>query len=62
MARNSLPDNSTKRFDLFMISQSFKRCRYDSCVYVRKGKYGSLVYLLVYVDDMLIAAKNKEGI
>ena len=45
-----------------MISHNFKRCTYDSCVYFRRCDDESFVYLLLYVDDMLIAAKEKEGI
>ena len=48
-----------KRFDLFMLAHGFKRSNYDSCVYI-KFVNGSLIYLLLYVDDMLIAAKSKE--
>ncbi|WVZ81831.1 hypothetical protein U9M48_029166 [Paspalum notatum var. saurae] len=50
-----------KRFDSFMISQGFKRSDYDSCVYLKTVK-GSTIYLLLYVDDMLIAAKDKNEI
>lgn len=50
-----------KRFDSFMISQGFKRSNYDSCIYLKIIK-GSTIYLLLYVDDMLIAAKDKEEI
>ncbi|WVZ64637.1 hypothetical protein U9M48_014131 [Paspalum notatum var. saurae] len=50
-----------KRFDSFMISQGFKRSDYDSCVYLKIVK-GSTIYLLLYVDDMLIAAKDKNEI
>ena len=46
-----------KRFDTFMLSQGFKRSNYDSCVYL-KTVNGSTIYLLLYVDDMLIAAKS----
>ncbi|KAJ8640321.1 hypothetical protein MRB53_017015 [Persea americana] len=31
---------------------------YDNCVYHKKHSNGSYVYLLLYVDDMLIAAKD----
>lgn len=34
------------------------RSDYDSCVYHRKLPDGSFVYFLLYVDDMLIAAKS----
>lgn len=44
-----------------MISQGFKRSNYDSCVYLKTIK-GSPIYLLLYVDDMLIAAKDKKEI
>jgi hypothetical protein len=47
-----------KRFDTFMIGHGYSRSEYDNCVYHRKLSDGSLVYLLLYVDDMLIAAKN----
>ncbi|KAL4590248.1 hypothetical protein LXL04_003174 [Taraxacum kok-saghyz] len=40
----------------------FKRCTRDSCVYYRKCDDGSMIYLLLYVDDMLIAAKNMKEI
>jgi hypothetical protein len=44
-----------------MISHGFKRSDYDSCVYL-KIVNGSAIYLLFYVDDMLIAAKEKSEI
>ena len=50
-----------KRFDTFMLSQGFKRSNYDSCVYL-KTVNGSTIYLLLYVDDMLIAAKSMSEI
>ncbi|KAG8480197.1 hypothetical protein CXB51_024909 [Gossypium anomalum] len=51
-----------KRFDSFMTSHDFKRSSFDSCVYFKKNNDGSFVYLLLYVDDMLIAAKDKREI
>jgi hypothetical protein len=50
-----------KMFDSFMISNGFKRSRYDSYVYI-KFVNGSPIYLLLYVDDLLIAAKSKKEI
>ncbi|KAK1696743.1 hypothetical protein QYE76_013440 [Lolium multiflorum] len=50
-----------KMFDSFMIAHKFKRSQYDSCVYI-KFVNGSPIYLLLYVDDMLIAAKSKKEI
>ncbi|KAG8486221.1 hypothetical protein CXB51_019619 [Gossypium anomalum] len=51
-----------KRFDSFMTSHDFKRNSLDSCVYFKKNSDGSFVYLLLYVDDMLIATKDKGEI
>jgi hypothetical protein len=48
-----------KRFDSFMIYNGFKRSQYDSCVYI-KFVNGSPIYLLFYVDDKLMSAKNKK--
>ena len=36
------------------------RCDHDSCIYVRSLEDGSWIYLLLYVDDMLIAFKSKK--
>ncbi|KAG8497142.1 hypothetical protein CXB51_008390 [Gossypium anomalum] len=51
-----------KRFDSFMTFHDFKRSSFDSCVYFKKNSDGSFMYLLLYVDDMLIAAKDKGKI
>ncbi|KAG8492533.1 hypothetical protein CXB51_009766 [Gossypium anomalum] len=48
-----------KRFNSFMTTHDFKRSSFDSCVYFKKNSDGSFVYLLFYVDDMLIATKDK---
>ena len=46
------------RFDTFIIEHGYSRSKYDSCVYHQKLNDGSFVYLLLYVDDMLIVAKD----
>ena len=51
-----------KRFDSYMVGLCYNRSLYDCCVYHNKAKDGSMVYLLLYVDDMLIAAKFKSDI
>lgn len=51
-----------KRFDGFMIKIVYNRSPYDCCVYHSKLKNGSYIYLVLYVDDMLIAAENKSDI
>jgi hypothetical protein len=47
-----------KRFDQFMIRQKYTRSQFDHCVYFRKLQDGTFIYLLLYVDDMLIACKS----
>ncbi|CAM8944240.1 unnamed protein product [Rhodiola kirilowii] len=48
-----------RRFDEFMIKQGYLRSAYDWCIYVSKDEdHNERVYLLLYVDDMLIASRN----
>ena len=56
------PKQWYKRFDSFMTTHEFKRKSFDNCVYLKNSHDGSFIYLLIYVDDMLIAAKHKEEI
>ncbi|KAH9780178.1 hypothetical protein KPL71_007988 [Citrus sinensis] len=50
------------RFDEFMISHGYCRSQYDSCVYFKTLSSEDRIYLLLYVDDMLIACKRREKI
>ena len=43
-----------------MRSQSYVRSSGDSCLYTKKCIDYSYVILILYVDDMLIAGKNKD--
>ncbi|GJY31823.1 retrotransposon protein, putative, ty1-copia subclass [Tanacetum coccineum] len=56
------PRQRYKRFNEYMLSNGFKRSSYDSCVYYRSYVLGEYIYLLLYVDDMLIACKSKAEI
>ncbi|MDV3181238.1 MAG: reverse transcriptase domain-containing protein, partial [Candidatus Phytoplasma australasiaticum] len=47
-----------KRFDSFMINQGYMRSQFDDCIYFQKFDDGSFIYLLLYVDDMLITSRN----
>ncbi|KAJ4714183.1 Retrovirus-related Pol polyprotein from transposon TNT 1-94 [Melia azedarach] len=51
-----------KRFDSYMIEIGYTRSPYDCCVYYSKATNGSLIYLVLYADDMLIAAENKSDV
>lgn len=46
-----------KRFNEFLVSLGFQRSRHDYCLYVKEEKENS-VYLVIYVDDLLIAGKD----
>ncbi|CAL9233575.1 unnamed protein product [Arabidopsis halleri] len=46
----------------FMRKQGFSRSEYDHCVYFRCYGEGKYVYLLLYVDDMLVAAKDQKEV
>ena len=48
-------------FNEFMECLDFKRSDYDYCLYV-KVEYNEYIYVLLYVDDILICNKNKQKI
>ena len=45
-----------------MVENGFGRSIKDACIYFKKLKNDCWVYLLLYVDDMLIASKDKNEI
>ena len=47
------------RFDDFMTKKKYIRSQYDPCVYMMGKTVESKVYLLLYVDDILIASQSK---
>jgi len=49
-----------KRFDYFTINARYNRYKYDSCVYFKQSD--DPTYVLLYVDDTLIATKNKTHV
>ncbi|KAH9689127.1 hypothetical protein KPL70_015374 [Citrus sinensis] len=51
-----------KRFDQFIQGQKYTRSEHNHCVYFRRLPDGVFIYLLLYVDDMLIASKNGDEI
>jgi hypothetical protein len=44
-----------KRFDSFMLAHGYSQNNYDHHIYLKQFTNGYFVYLLLYVDDMLIA-------
>jgi len=59
MDLSSPPGSGTNSYS-FMIKVKHNRCEYDNYVYFKQND--DLTYLLLYVDDMLIAVKNKAHI
>ncbi|GJS49755.1 retrovirus-related pol polyprotein from transposon TNT 1-94 [Tanacetum coccineum] len=53
------PSQWYKRFDEYMLSNGFKHSSYDSCIYYRSYAPSEYIYLLSYVDNMMIACKSK---
>lgn len=45
-----------------MVTHEFSRCSYDCCVYYKVLKSSMHIYLLLYVDDILIACKEMAEI
>ena len=45
-----------------MLSQGYKRSDTDHCLYTKQAKDGSLLILILYVDDMLLAGNNIDEI
>ena len=56
------PRQWNKCFDTFMLKNGFVKSEFDLCVYLKKIKEGDYVYLLLYVDDMLLVAKRMADI
>ena len=51
-----------RRFDEFMMNNGYHKSKYDNYVYFGGSDQGGAVYLLLYVDDMLIASKHKSKV
>jgi len=49
-------------FDSFIRGKRYTCSHYDPCVYYNKIPEGNYIYLLLYVDDMLIISKSRSTI
>lgn len=56
------PRQCNRRFDEFMKLQGFERSLYDSCAYFKSYGSEDMIYLLLYVDDMLVAARDLKEV
>lgn len=52
------PRQWNRKFDSFMKGNGFSISLYDLCVYIKGDNILNMVYLLLYVDDMLVASKD----
>ncbi|KAK8934286.1 hypothetical protein KSP39_PZI015019 [Platanthera zijinensis] len=48
-----------RKFDQFMQKEKFERSQFDHCAYYKQLPGGVYIYLLLYVDDMLIASSSQ---
>uniref|UniRef100_A0A8D8QIS8 Copia protein n=1 Tax=Cacopsylla melanoneura TaxID=428564 RepID=A0A8D8QIS8_9HEMI len=53
------PRQWNKVFNEHIISQDFNQCKSDYCLYVNTS-HKEIIYLLVYVDDLLIVSQSLE--
>ncbi|KAG7554626.1 GAG-pre-integrase domain [Arabidopsis suecica] len=56
------PRRWNQKFDSYMLEIGFERSPRDNCAYIKTMEDGSKVYLLLYVDDMLVAARDMKVI
>ena len=56
------PRQWNTRFDEFITKHGFTRSEYDICVYYKEYEANGYIYLLLYVDDILIASKSKSEV
>ncbi|KAL0793897.1 hypothetical protein Bca101_065274 [Brassica carinata] len=56
------PRQWNTRFDEFIVKNGYTRSEYDICVYFREFEENEYIYLLLYVDDILIASKSKTQV
>ena len=51
-----------KQFDTFVVKSGFQRSNFDSCLYFKGVNDEDPIYLLLYIDDMLLAGPSFKTI
>lgn len=49
-------------FNSFMIKHAYNKCNYDCYVYYKRINEGTMIYLLLYLDNMLITCHDRGEI
>lgn len=50
-----------EQLDVFLYDCGFTRSNAEPCLYIKQEE-GKIVYIIIYVDDLLIAGRNEEEI
>ena len=56
------PKQCYKHFDDFIPQNGFDKSKFDSYIYVKKKSKMMEIYLLLYVDDVLLVNRDEVGI
>ena len=56
------PKQWYKHFDDFIPQNGFDKSKFDSYIYVKKKSKMMEIYLLLYVDDVLLVNRDEVGI
>lgn len=57
-----LPRQWYLKFDSHMQKLNYQRCNYDCCVYFKEVIEDDMLYMILYVDDMLLPYRDKNQI
>lgn len=49
-----------KKINIVLLEAEFKPSKEDRCLYVKDYGNDSLIYILIYVDDLIVACKTQE--
>ena len=50
------------RFSIVIQEFGMIRCEYDHTVFYRHNSYGKCIYLVIYIDDIVIIGDDQDGI